>query len=186
MSAPATAHTGPRNDELPMAFTAWEFARGALIAYGLFVLCTAIFWLWTLIGVVVVLGYVVPFAFASLVLVGAPLAYLTGMLLRRESRTWIHLLWHAVVGVVAGVAGVFFALCIIGPGSSFTAPHWPDFALLQSIWILAEVEILLTVAAVMTGWRITSQIALRRHAPGALGGFAGLDVDVDRHAGFER
>jgi hypothetical protein len=156
-----TRHTGPRTDELPMAFTTWEFARGALIAYGLFLGFTAVVWIWTLIGVIVALYYVAPFGFASLILVGAPLAYLTGMLLRRETRTAVHLFWHGLVGLVAGGAGVVFALCIIGPGSSFTAPHVPDLSLFDGVWGIALVEALLTVGAAMAGWRITSKRALR-------------------------
>lgn len=154
-------YTGPRTPDLPMAFTRSEFLRGAFITYGLFLASTAVVWAWTIIGVVVALYYVAPFGFASLILVGIPLAYLTGMLLRRELRTWVHLLAHSFVGLIAGGAGVVFALCIVGPGSAFSAPHLPDFSLLAGAWGIAVVEALLTVGAAMAGWRITSKLALR-------------------------
>ena len=157
-------HTGPRTDKLPMAFTEWEFFRGALIAYGLFLAFSAIAWVWiVIIGSIIAVIYVAPFGFASLVLVGMPLAYLTGTLLRREVRTWVHLFWHGLVGLIAGGAGIVFGLCIIGPESVWTisAPHLPDFSLLASGWIIALVEALLTVLAAMAGWRITSRRALQ-------------------------
>jgi hypothetical protein len=163
IEVPVAGHTGPRTDELPMAFTPWEFIRGALATYGFFLAISAGVWIWTLIGSLVALYYVAPFGFASLVFVGAPLALLTGTLLRRETRTGVHLLWHGLVGLVAGGAGVLFALCIVGPSDiwSFSAPHLPDFSLLAPVWILAVMEALFTVGAAMLGWRYTSRKALR-------------------------
>jgi hypothetical protein len=164
IEVPVAGHTGPRTDELPMAFTTWEFVRGALIAYGLFLAFTAVAWIWIfVIGSIIAVAYVAPFGFASLILVGIPLAYLTGLLLRREIRTGVHLFWHGLVGLVAGGAGIVFGLCILGPDSAWavSAPHLPDFSLLASGWIIALVEALLTVAAAMAGWRITSRKALR-------------------------
>ena len=154
-------HTGPRTDELPMAFTAWEFIRGALITYGLFLALTGALWIWLGIGAVIAIIYVAPFGFASLVLVGSPAAFATGMLLRRELRSGIHLFWHGLVGFVAGSAGVVFALCILGPGGSWLPLHWPDFSLLSGVWIIALLEALLTIGAAMAGWWITSRRALR-------------------------
>jgi hypothetical protein len=147
-----------------MAFTPWEFIRGALITYGLFVAFSAGAWIWIyVIGAIVAIAYVVPFGFVSLILVGIPLAYLTGMLLRREIRTWVHLAWHGLAGLIAGGAGVLFALCIVGPGGlwEISAPHLPDLSLLAAGgWIIAIIEALLTVVAAMAGWRITSRRAL--------------------------
>lgn len=154
-------HTGPRTDELPMAFTAWEFIRGALITYGLFLVFTGTMWIWLGIGAVIAIVYVAPFGFASLILVGSPAAFATGMLLRRELRTGVHLFWHGLVGFLAGGAGVLIALCIVGPGGSWLPLHLPDFSLLSGVWIIALIEAVLTIGAAMAGWTITSWIALR-------------------------
>lgn len=160
--APSTSHTGPRTDDLPMAFTAWEFCRGALITYGLFLAFTVIAWIWaTPMASLVALFYTAPFGLVTLILVGAPLAYATGMLLRRERRTWVHRGWHGLVGLVAGGSGVVIALCILGEGGSVERPHLPDFSILSGVWIIALVEALLTVGAAMAGWTITSRKALR-------------------------
>ena len=153
-------YTGPRTPELPMAFTAWEFIRGALITYGLFLAFTAVMWIWLGIGAVIAIIYVAPFGFASLILVGSPMALLTGMLLRREERSAVHLAWHGLVGLVAGGAGVVFALCILGPGGSVHELRLPDFSLLSGVWIIALIEALLTIGAAMAGWKITSSKAL--------------------------
>lgn len=164
-AADARLHTGPRTDELPMAFTPWEFIRGALLTYGLFLALTAVFWIWlTPWASIIALCYVAPFGFASLILAGGPLALLAGMLLRRESSIGVHLLWHGLVGLVAGGAGVVFALSVTGPGGMWdlsSAPHLPDFSLLASVWIIAVIEALLTVGSAMLGWRYTSWKALR-------------------------
>jgi hypothetical protein len=157
-------HTGPRTDELPMAFTAWEFIRGALATYGFFLASTAVVWVWaTPFASLIALIYVAPFGFASLILVGAPLALLTGIVLRRTTATVAHVLWHGLVGLGAGGAGVLFALSVVGPNSmwEFTSPHVPDLAMLASVWIIAVVEALLTVGSAMLGWRYTSRKALR-------------------------
>lgn len=154
--------TSPRTADLPMAFTMWEFVRGALLTYVFFLAFSAAAWIWTLFGVLFAPLYVAPYGFASLVLCGAPLAYLTGMLLRRETRTWVHLMWHGVVGFAAGGFGVLVALCVWGGDIwEFTAPHWPDWSLLDGAWIIAWVEALVTIGAAMLGWRVTSQRALR-------------------------
>ena len=158
----------PRTVQLPMAFTRWEFLRGALITYGLFLAFSAGAWIWIfVIGAIIAVMYVAPFGFASLILVGIPLAYLTGMLLRREVRTWVHLLWHGLVGLVAGGAGILLALCIFGPNGMWevSRPHLPDFSVLADGWIIALVEALLTVGAAMSGWRITSRMALKADSP---------------------
>ena len=150
----------PRTPELPMAFTWWEFIRGCLLTYGFFLLYSAGAWIWTLAGVLVAPIMVAPYGFASLILCGAPLAYLTGMLLRRELRTCVHLFWHGLVGLVAGGFGVFVALCIYDPSRLIGTPHLPDWGLLNGGWIVALIEALCTIGAAMTGWRITSRRAL--------------------------
>jgi hypothetical protein len=159
-----THRTGPRTDELPMAFTAWEFIRGALLTYALFLAFTAVVWIWaTPLASIIAIVYVAPFGLASLILAGAPLALLTGILLRRETRIAAHVLWHGLVGLLAGGAGVILALCVTGPGGAwqFATPHLPDFSLLAGVWIIALVEALLTVGSAMLGWRYTSWKALK-------------------------
>ena len=159
--------TGPRTPELPMAFTAWEFIRGALLTYAFFLVSTAVVWLWaTPWASFIAVTYVAPFGLASLVLVGAPLALLTGVLLRRETSIVAHVLWHGFVGLIAGGAGVLIALSVTGPDGvwSFGPPHLPDFSLLASVWVIAVVEALLTIGSAMLGWRCTSWKALRSEA----------------------
>lgn len=154
--------TSPRTLDMPMAFTPWEFIRGCLLTYAFFLLFSAFAWAWTIYGVILAPVYAAPYGFASLVICGAPMALITGLLLRRETRTWVHLWSHGLVGFLAGGFGILVALCILdGDLWRIGPPHLPDFSLLQDAWIIAFFEMLLTVFAAMAGWRVTSRRALQ-------------------------
>lgn len=159
--APPRPHTGPRTDELPMAFTTWEFIRGALIAYGLFLAFTAVGWIWGgPLASFFALVFAAPVALGTLLLVGVPLALLAGRLLRRVSAVPVHLTWFGTIGLLTGFAGVLLFLSVYDSRSMWTWPHAPDFTLLAAAPGLAIFQALLTVPSVMLGWRITSKRAL--------------------------
>jgi hypothetical protein len=155
-------HTGPRTDELPMAFTAWEFVRGALIAYGLFLAFTAVGWImFGPLASLVALIYAAPVGFATLLLAGAPLALLAGYLLRRVPAVPVHLAWFGAIGLVTGMTGVLLFLSVYDARTIWTWPHLPDLSLIAPVLWMPIFQALLTVPSVMLGWRITSKRALR-------------------------
>ena len=174
--------TGPRTADLPMAFTPWEFARGALITYALFLGFTAVVWFWLspIIGIIGAL-WAAPFALIALVLVGSPLALLAGVLLRRHRETLAHLVTHGVVGLVSGCAGIVIFLSLTAETSiyEYRAPHAPDWTQLDGVWWVAPIEVLITSAAAMVGWRITSRKALNADSP------RDLAASQDADAAFE-
>ena len=157
----ATARYGnPGTAELPMAFTRWEFIRGALYTYVIFMVATVIASLWALyFGVIYSIMFAGPIALVSTVLVGAPLSLLGGMLLRRTQRTATHLIVHAAAGTVAGALGLVVYLSVSTGIVTPTALHAPDFTAIDEFWWIL-VYPALTPFCAMWGWRITSRKAL--------------------------
>jgi hypothetical protein len=154
--------SGTRTDEFPMAFSAWEFTRGALIAYGLFLAFTAVGWImFGPLASLMALFYAAPVGLATLILIGAPLALLAGLLLRRVPAVPVHLAWFGAVGLVAGTAGVLLFLSVYDAHSMWTWPHVPDLSIVAPVLWMPIFQALLTVPSVMLGWRITSKKALR-------------------------
>ncbi len=159
-SAQARTHSGPRTADLPMAFTAWEFLRGAIFTYVVFILATMTVSLWAyVIGAIYALVFAGPIALVTTILVGIPLSLLAGMLLRKVTATWVHLVAHAAAGVVAGFAGLSIYLGVTDGSLSWTTPHLPDYTIVADFWWIL-VYPALTPFCAMWGWRFTSKRAL--------------------------
>jgi hypothetical protein len=168
-----------------MAFTLWEFARGALIAWlGFNVLAPVIIAGWSIVAIVASgtfseLGSVVwillfapiillPWSIGALLVLGAPLAFVLGRTLRRTTTRASHFAAFAVLGMVVGVA-----TSIAYTGFSYwpqvtatqTYPTVPTFG--EQILMHSPVILLLavtTAATVTLGWCITATRALRGDA----------------------
>jgi hypothetical protein len=154
------AAVGPRTADLPMAFTAWEFLRGAIFTYVSFVLATMAFSIWGFVwGVILAFVYAAPVAFVTTILVGIPLSFLAGMALRRVRATWVHLVAHAASGTIAGFAGLSLYLAVTRDIWTWSAPHWPDYTDVAAFWWIL-VYPTLTPFCAMAGWRFTSTRAL--------------------------
>jgi hypothetical protein len=156
----APAAQNPRTAELPMAFTPWEFVRGAVFTYVSFVLATMAFSIWGFVwGVIVAFVFAAPIAFVTTILVGMPPSFLAGMLLRRVRTTWVHLAAHAGAGTIAGFVGLSIYLAVTQDIWSWSAPHWPDYSAVADFWWIL-VYPALTPFCAMWGWRFTSKRAL--------------------------
>lgn len=180
-----TIHTGrssARTAELPMAFTGWEFTRGALIAWGSFLVLYAPVMLALLLAphvdtaltadsaatarfagremaqvpplMLFTYIYAVPFSIGAL-LVGGALAYAIGHSLRRVRHRGVHLAAFALLGLTVGAATtlLFIALTF---GFALPAP---------TLTIGAPIGLAATTAlAVAFGWNCTARRALRADA----------------------
>ena len=153
----------PRNASRPMAFTAWEFIRGALGAYGIFMTLTAFFWLWMPLMSFVALFFAAPIALLTLLLVGAPLSLAAGVLLRPVRGVGWHLLAHGLVAAISGAAGIVIGLSVTRK-SSFSEPHLPDLAALDTALFPALAQAVITIPAVLLAWFLTSHLALAADA----------------------
>ena len=165
MTAPVEVPRGryapnPRTEELPMAFTPWEFWRGVIATYLAFIVLTVTVSIWWLvIGAFVALTFAAPIAFVTTILVGAPLSLGVGMMLRREPAARYHYEGHAVAGVIAGFAGLTLFLTLTDGLWAWTAPHVPDFGDVAAFpWLV--VYPLLTPLCAMWGWNFTAKRAL--------------------------
>ncbi|UIN31761.1 hypothetical protein [Microbacterium binotii] len=152
MSASPT-RPSPRTNAAPMAFTFREFARGACMA-----------WLWFLLfstlasaamlysGALIALIYAVPWSLAAL-LIGSPLAYGLGWMLRTAASVPLHLVAFTVFGAVVGIGTTTLA---------FTAP-WSDLSGdgMNAVSVPAVAMWIAATIAVPLGWRFTSKRALR-------------------------
>jgi hypothetical protein len=156
----ARTAVNPRTPELPMAFTPWEFFRGAIFTYVSFVVATMGFSIWGFVwGVIVAFVFAAPIAFVTTILAGIPLSFLAGMSLRRVRTTWVHLAAHAAAGTVAGFVGLSLYLAVTQDIWSWSAPHWPDYSAIADFWWIL-VYPALTPFCAMWGWRFTSKRAL--------------------------
>jgi cation transport ATPase len=133
----------PRSDAEPMAFTDGELARGAITAGVTFVLvvpaATTLLVLLTTppqsLGIsiyVVLIATLIGVAPATVlfVIAGAPLARAIGRALRRERRSWPHLLAFASLGAVASVlASLVVGLFMWAANAASTGPSPLSFTL---------------------------------------------------------
>lgn len=155
--SPGNAAPSPRTTELPMAFTRWEFWRGAYAAYAAYLvwlLLSPLLWGVSAGGI----GFVVVMAMYSLVIGGAvafvamlaasPLAWLLGRSLRRVRPISAHLAAFAALGALVG----WVALEAWAWGSS--GGHAPLDQALLPYGVPAAV-------AVPLGWWFTARRALR-------------------------
>lgn len=139
-----------------MAFTFREFARGACVAWVWFLLfstlaSTAIFhW-----GALIALMYAVPWSLAAL-LIGSPLAYGLGRVMRSIASVPGHLVVFTAFGAVVGISTTTIA---------FTAP-WSDLSGdgMSAVSVPAVAMWIAATVAVPLGWRFTSKRALRGDA----------------------
>ena len=157
-----------------MAFTAWEFIRGALLTYVIFLPLTLIPFVVMFAGGlldsanlggwldpevvggmaalwVFMLAPAVTWGFAAL-WPGALGALAIGLALRRESRLGAHLLAHCGWGLVVGLLVAAFVLGL-----------WPLGEGLANLPTVIGFGIAVALASGL-GWQITAGLALRRDA----------------------
>lgn len=143
----------PRNDQKPMAFTTWEFIRGAIVAWGGFlVLSTIAFAPFMGFYALFALFYTVPWAVGALI-VGSPLAYGLGWVLQRSPSMLLHASLFTLLGAWIGVVTTAIALSPAWStmlGSSGSGLTFPVVAVCASAAI-----------AVPLGWWLTARCALR-------------------------
>jgi len=171
----------PRTVELPMAFTAWEFIRGALIAWVVFNLSAPLVILawgllqtairgggvqaWASMPIVVVYTpmFAAPWSLGALLLIGAPMAFLLGTALRRISYRAIHLAAFGGLGLAVGAMTMIvwqWWWQIPQPGATITylvVPGPWD----RIDWAMVALMAGVTATAVAFAWRLTSTWALR-------------------------
>jgi len=169
---------GLRTTEHPMAFTAWEFIRGALLAWLFFVLLaplavtigmtnpasiTATFAYLPMILIIAPL-YAVPWSAGALLALGVPLALVLGLLLRGVASVRLHLICFAALGAfVGGVTTVvqLWSRTIPQPGVTYYGDQPSVWDLLPgSVPLLVSMQ-LITAIGVTLGWWITARRALR-------------------------
>jgi len=179
----------PRTSELPMAFTGWEFTRGALIAWLGFNLLAPL----VIAGSGIVAGLLIPhnsgigYAGATLVIapmvlvpwslgavliLGAPLALVLGRALRGTTRRRTHRAAFAGLGAFVGAATtiVYTWYRSIPPaGVTITyhvSPPTPLDLILANWWMILLMAGT-TATTVALGWRLTATWALRADMRGA-------------------
>lgn len=141
----------PRTDTEPMAFTGWEFFRGAVTAWWVFLPTLAVLHIWLGAWALIVVLNALTWSFGALV-AGAPLAWMLGRMLRRVPRVGIHLLAFAVLGAIVGVATTWVAIATMsGPRTTGVA-------------VLAALHVIAATVAVGIGWWSTARRALREDA----------------------
>lgn len=148
----------PRTDAAPMAFTAGEFVRGALYAWGLFLglstlafvpLFLSMFWL--------PLYVTLPWSLGAL-LIGAPIAYVLGRMLLRVHSLVVHVVAFTTFGAAVGVATT--ALAMAAEWTGLSQPSFTGYAVPMIVVCAAA------TAAVPLGWWLTASRALRRDESG--------------------
>ncbi|QAY61197.1 hypothetical protein ET475_15225 [Microbacterium protaetiae] len=119
-----------RTEEEPMSFSRSEFLKGALAA-----------WLWFLVIHQALLlvptggyGFValyltLPWSFGALV-IGSPLAFSLGQALRRQRRSWVHIVAFAFFGLIIGVLTTALATWLSGESTQY---GWFLFASLTAV-----------------------------------------------------
>lgn len=165
-----------RTPELPMAFSAWEFIRGALLAWLAFLLLAPIMFMLAVavIGVASFGDFVVsavlfglmgvitifPWAIAALI-VSSPLAFLLGQSLRRVTSISVHLLLFAAFGLLLGVVSAAVATPLIN--LSDAPPSEYGESILDSLHFVIG-AVLASTVAIPLGWWLTARVALRADA----------------------
>lgn len=129
-----------RTEEEPMSFSRSEFLKGALAA-----------WLWFLVIHQALLlvptggyGFValyltLPWSFGAVV-IGSPFAFALGQALRRQRRSWVHIVAFGSYGLIIGVVTTGLASWLL-VGS--TQPGW---------WLFASLTAVSACPAVVLGW----------------------------------
>jgi len=161
----------PQTPASPWAFSVPEFVRGAIIAWAAFVVVASLThgsilaWdfarasdeqspLTTLLASIYLavfsLPWMLPWTVAGLV-IGAPIAFGIGRLLRRERRRAVHLLAFATLGFLVGLAFLLLQGWVTGE----THPRYPLAILLGG---------LIASASVAFGWWATMSLSRRRDA----------------------
>lgn len=144
----------PRTDAAPMAFTAREFLRGAISAWGWFIVFSTVahiplagyyFWL--------VLFFIVPWSLGAL-LVGSPLAYGLGWGMRGIPSVPVHAAMFALFGAVVAITTT--ALAVLLPGLSLGGLSVANYAFSITAVCVAS------AVAVPLGWWQSARRALRR------------------------
>lgn len=141
------AVVSPRTEAEPMAFTSWEFIRGAVTAWWLFLPILAVLHLFLGLGSLIVVVNALPWSLGALI-VFSPAAWLLGRMLRRTARVGIHLLAFAAIGAAIGAATTGVAVAVNEYDGIDTAP-------------LSALHITAATIAVALGWRSTARRALR-------------------------
>lgn len=147
-----TVTPSPRTDAEPMRFTRWEFARGAIAAWGWFLVLHQLLLLFPLVGYGVWGLYAtVPWSLGALLL-GSPVAFALGWAMRRQTRVSWHLSAFAALGLVIGAAATTLALWL---------PAWglPD-AGFREMTLPAVLVAASASPAVALGWWFTARRAL--------------------------
>ena len=136
-----------------MAFTMREFLRGAISAWGWFIVFStaahlpiAGFYFW------LVLYCTVPWSLGAL-LVGSLIAYGLGWSLRGIPSVPVHVAMFTLLGAVVGIATT--ALAVLPPGSALTGLNAEDYRF--SIVVVCTASTI----AVPLGWWQTARRALR-------------------------
>ena len=169
VTAAPVRQVSPRTARRPMAFTAGEFIRGALVAFGWFyALYVPAVGLLTLMSALVdspagpasdpsrllalaeviplsIIGLVwaAPASLVALATYGGGAALLVGLALRTSRRVWVHLTLYALIGVAVGAATPLLTFRIVSTGL---------FPSATSDLELAIPFALSTGAAVVLGW----------------------------------
>lgn len=175
----------PRRADLPKAFTLGEFVRGALTAFlvfqpmgmviafvsgaivpwGLPPGSTSNIWAAALsfgaIGLIFGAVYGLPFSVAAL-LVGAPFAYLLGLVLRRVRADAVHLIGFALFGLVLGLLTMTAADIAIGSigGSGLQLPDLSDMPHDLAFYCASGVAVALGRLAALRNARKTDAVLL--------------------------
>lgn len=160
-----------------MAFTAWEFVRGAAIAWVLFLVAApgiqvavalvpvaftqpdwpqAILGALTysvLMGLWLAVGVFLPWSFGALLVLGVPLAIALGLAMRTVADRRIHLACFALLGAAVGLATTLVFVAV--NGWDFDPPGMVPAAVVNT---------LLCGASVAFGWWFTATRALRADA----------------------
>jgi len=156
----SVATSSPRTAAEPMAFTPWEFWRGAIHAWGWFLVISTVafvpvFFVWALYAFLTT----VPWSIGALV-VFSPVAWAMGRLLRRIPRLLPHVLAFTLLGAVVGVVTTVVAFHT--PGSGLTPENF------GSSWPIILVVCVSATIAVPLGWWISARRALRADADAEL------------------
>lgn len=166
-----------RTSALPMAFSAGEFIRGALLAWLVFMLLAPIMFMVAvaIIGAPASVGdflfsavfialmgafTILPWAVGALA-IGSPLAFLLGRSLRRTGRISVHLLLFTAFGLLLGLVSAAVAVPVIDAADVDTGGYWEGVLAVLHFVVGA---VLASTIAVPLGWWITARLALRADA----------------------